>query len=113
MGRAERQKGGCGEREVVDLLKERGYDSRRAPYSGALYWKGDVLGLPGYCLEVKRQERLQIPQWLRQAKEQAEKSEPGTKPLLVFRRSREEWHACLPFSDLLDLMEAARVGQTA
>lgn len=42
----------------------------------------------GISLEVKRQEKLNLPAWIAQAEAQAV---PGTLPVVAYRRSREPW----------------------
>jgi len=102
-GKASRAKGASAEREVVILLKERGYTARRAAYSGAMaHEKGDVVGLDGFHVEVKRCEKLQLPMWTRQAESQAK---DGEVPLVVYRSSREPWRVSMPFDDFLDLLK--------
>lgn len=49
--------------------------------------------------EVKRQERLQIWQWLAQLEAEAP---PGTLPLLSFRRSRSPWYAAVQLERLVE-----------
>ena len=51
--------------------------------------------------EVKRQERVQLPAWLAQAKAEAPS---GTIPVVSWRRNRGEWYAVLPLRDLLRLV---------
>ena len=103
-GRSSRQKGANAEREVVAILKERGYDVHRVPHSGALEWmKGDVIGFPAF-VEVKRCEALRISEWCAKAEEQAD----GKTALLIFRRSREPWRVCVLLSEFLRLMEVEK-----
>ena len=52
----------------------------------------DVLGLNGYAIEVKFQEKLQIEKWWKQTVEQA----VDKMPVLFFRRSREDWRVVVP-----------------
>jgi Holliday junction resolvase len=52
--------------------------------------------------EVKRQERLKLPEWLRQA---ADEAPQGTVPVVAFRQSRQEWYACLRLADLVELAQ--------
>jgi hypothetical protein len=52
-------------------------------------------------LETKRQERLRLWEWLRQAEAEAPK---GTMPAVVFRQSRGDWYVCLSLEDLLTLV---------
>ena len=61
------------------------------------YWY-DVVTLFSEC---KRQERIQLPAWLRQAKAEAP---AGTVPVVAFRQNRGELYACLPLRDLLRLV---------
>lgn len=104
MGRASRNKGAAGEREVVKILRERGYNAQRT-FSQIAGDREDVLGIPGYAIEVKRTETLPLWASLAQARVAAEATD--STPLLIFRRSRTEWHVALPLSDLLDLLERA------
>jgi hypothetical protein len=109
-GRASRRKGKTGELEVAKILATHGFECRRTPNSGGLAIKGDLTGLDGYHVEIKRQETLAIPKWLRQAHADAG---PDT-PLLVFRRNRTNqgdpigrWHVCLPLEAFAGLLKEA------
>ena len=51
-------------------------------------------------VESKRQERVRIPEWMRQATAEAKN---GRVPVVVFRQSRGEWTATLRLVDLLEL----------
>lgn len=110
-GRSARRKGAEGEREVARILKSQGFDATRTPNSGGLSWRGDVQGVPGYVIEVKRQETLAIPAWLRQAYAAAS---GGEVPVLVFRRDGRGtspdglWHAILPLEELVRLVRHER-----
>lgn len=114
-----RAKGVTAEREVADVWKAYGLEVR------GLEGSGDHLVIcPPLTLvyetrdgetrqagwerrrstihsEVKRQERLKLPEWLRQAREEAP---AGTIPVVSFRQNRGEWYACLPLSDLAELV---------
>ena len=101
-----RRKGVVGEREVAALLEAHGWTVR------GLEGQGDHLatkltvseGAEGSWtlhVECKRQERLQLWQWIEQANREAP---PGTVPVVVFRRSRGEWRADLRLTDLLRLI---------
>jgi hypothetical protein len=50
--------------------------------------------------EVKRAERLKLPEWLRQARDEAPQ---GTIPVVAFRQNRSEWYVALRLSDLVEL----------
>lgn len=83
-GRASRRKGKTGELEVVAELARHGLTVRRTPNSGGLAWRGDLQGLEGFLVEVKRRETLSVPAWLRQAHAAAR---AGEVPVVMFRRS--------------------------
>ncbi len=51
---------------------------------------GDCLEVWGWVIEVKRQERLCLPAWWRQACRQAEGK---GEPMLLWRQSRKPWRA--------------------
>ena len=83
-GRRSRRKGVAGELEAAAVLKAAGLEVRRTPNSGGLSWRGDLQGLEGFVIEVKRCETLAIPAWLRQAHAA---SRGGEVPVVIFRRS--------------------------
>lgn len=112
MGKASRDKGNRGELEVAHILKAAGFDAERTPNSGGLQVKGDLThNVDGLHLEVKRQETVCLPEWLRQAHEEAGSDEV---PVVVLRKSKTkkngpigEWHACLPLDALIELLPRA------
>jgi hypothetical protein len=114
VGRASRDKGVRGEREVEGVFRAHGLDCWRTPNSGGLRVKGDLQGLDGWYVEVKRRERLDVPGWLGQAYEGA-RGEPGLPvPVVVFRRSfrrgdpASRWHAVVPLDVLAELIRLGR-----
>lgn len=98
-GRRSRTKGAAGEREVAAIFRAHGFDCDRVPNSGGLRLRGDLYGTLPAHVEVKRQERLQLWQWIAQA--EAECGE--ATPIVAFRRSRTIWRACLPLDALVKL----------
>jgi hypothetical protein len=106
VGRASREKGGRGELEVAAAFRLAGFDCDRSPNSGGLRLKGDLYGDIPVHLEVKRAERLKIPEWLAQAREDAP---AGVTPVVAFRRNREPWYAVLPLDALVALLAVARM----
>lgn len=103
MSATERRKGASGELEVIQLLKDRGWLQARRTSDGRVQTaRGDVANGPaGTHIECKRSEKTKIWEWMDQAE-----SECGLNtPVVVFRRSRSEWMACLPFDELLALLQ--------
>lgn len=100
MGKASREKGKRGERELARILREAGYDARRGQqYCGAA-GDADVVGLPGIHLEVKRVERFNLYDALSQAKGDARGDE---MPVVVHRRNDCEWVVVQPLKQWLDM----------
>lgn len=100
-----KQKGNRGEREVAAILREHGYDARRGLQYQSGQVEADVVGLPGYHLEIKRVERLNIHAALEQSRADAKE---GEVPVVVHRRSREDWLITMPFAEFLRLAKTTR-----
>jgi hypothetical protein len=123
MPRASRDKGLRGEHEVAAIFRAHGFEVRGLEGAGdhlCIMAPGDHLcimapreqwepgkpygaHLDGLTIhsEVKRQERLQLWQWLAQLEAEAP---PGTLPLLSFRRNRSPWYACVPLEALVKVL---------
>lgn len=102
MSAAERSKGARGEREVADVFRSFGLPVDRTVHNAGLYLRGDITGVEGYHVEVKRQETLRVPQWIRQAEAEC----GDCVPIVTFRQNRGEWYAALPLRDLARLLGA-------
>lgn len=65
MGGKSQRKGAHGERELAAVLRQYGYEIRRG---GSLSFGEvpDLVGLPGVHIEVKRVERLNVPEAMHQ-----------------------------------------------
>lgn len=102
MSLMERRKGAVGEREVARVLREYGWALAQRTHDGrAQAGRGDIAYGPAHVhIEVKRQERLNVPAAFDQVKRDA-----GLDiPVLVHRPSRHEWMATLPLEELLPLL---------
>lgn len=106
MSATERRKGAGGELEVVRLLREFGLPCDRTVHNSGMFLRGDLTGVEGYHLEVKRHETLRLPAWLRQAQLDAP---DGAVPVVCFRQNRGDWYAALPLRDLARLVSTARL----
>ena len=103
-----KEKGRKGESEVAHILREYGYDGERGRQYCGLKGNADVIGLPGVHLEIKRVERLQMHDAMRQSVRDAKE---GEVPMVVHRRNREEWLAILPFKDFMEMYKAWEAGR--
>jgi len=101
--------------EVVTLLEQHGLGVRYEPQKREP-WKPDILvdalpELPGFRVDVKRvKERIDIWTALWRVGHVADPSLEDTVPLLVFKRDKSRWYACLPLEDLLGILEGALNG---
>ncbi len=97
-----RAKGARGELELAAQLKEWGFDARRGQqFSGGGDSPDVIHNLGPFHLECKRVESGNLYKWMAQAKRDA----AATKmPLVVHRRTREEWVVVMRLEDLLRLM---------
>lgn len=100
-----KRKGKVAELNIAHILQDHGYDARRtAQYCGNTGDASDVVGLDGFHIEVKHQERIEIDKWWKQTTHDAKES--GTIPLLVFRKNRQNWRVCLDFETFLDILKS-------
>jgi len=97
MSAMQRRKGAQAEREVLRLLGEELGQQLQRNLSQTREGGADCICVRGYAIEVKRQESLSRPAWWRQACEQAARL--GVEPLLLYRRSREQWTAWIHTRD--------------
>ncbi len=102
VGKMSRQKGKRGEREAAALLREHGFSEARrgVQYQGG-HDSDDVIGLPGWHVEVKRTETLSIYPALEQAI--VDKSD-AAKPVVLHKRNGKQWLAILNATDFLELV---------
>lgn len=98
-GRYSRSKGLAGEREFAALWRAAGFEVRGLERGGDLTIVGHGHHLHG---ESKRQERPQVPVWIRQCERDCPKDVPW---VLGFRASKQPWSAVMriePLSELTD-----------
>ena len=105
-----REKGKRFERQLATILrKDYRYDCRRGQQYCGANGDADVIGLPGIHIEAKHQEKMQLYDWIAQAKRDAKEDElPAvfhkknnceilvTVPLNVFMTIYREWEASGP-----------------
>lgn len=103
MSRMSRTKGAKGEREVIALARAHGFTAVRTR-SGAGQVRGDIAGIDGFAVEVKRAERESVRTWFAQAAENC-----GTDiPVVAHRRNGGQWLATLELDELLALIAGAQ-----
>lgn len=108
MGKAEREKGKRGERELAGILRNYGYDCRRGQQFCGKNGDADVVGLPGVHIECKRVERLNLDNAMDQAKRD---TRTGEIPAVFHRKDRGEWYVTLLLTDFMDIYKEAEADE--
>jgi len=98
-----RNKGKRGELEAAKALQEYGYKTRRGQQFSGANGDADVVGLPGIHLEIKRVEKLNISEAMRQSIKDAKENE---LPVVMHRKNREAWLITMPLQAFMVLYKA-------
>ncbi len=92
MGKAQREKGKRGERELAGILRDYGYNCRRGQQYCGTSGDADVIGLLDIHIEVKRVEDLRLRKALQQSSKDAR---VGEIPVVMHRRNYEPWRVSM------------------
>lgn len=112
MGKASIDKGKRGEREFAAFCREQGYDVHRTQqYRGNTGAAGDVEGLPGIHVEVKRTESLRLVDYMAQSKHDAEAEGKGNIPIVAWRKNDHPWYVVMTAEDFFTLYREWKAGQ--
>ncbi len=105
MGSKSQRKGAAGERELAEIFQAHGYACTRG---GSLTFGEvpDIIGLPGVHIEVKRVERLNVPEAMEQSIRDSERMQDGM-PALFHRRNRKPWLVTMRLEDWLRLYRSS------
>lgn len=104
-----KQKGARFERLLASKFREYGYDARRtAQYCGNTGDASDVVGLPGIHVEAKHQERMQLYDWMSQAKRDSAGS--GNLPAVFHKKNNAEILVTMEFEDWMNLYREWEAG---
>lgn len=106
MSRSQQRKGRSGELELVRILQQHGIPAE--PGQAVSFGSTpDVVGVPGIHPEVKRVERLNVPEAMAQAVRDASRFGDGM-PTLFHRRNRSPWLVTMQLEDWLELYQSER-----
>jgi Holliday junction resolvase len=104
-----KQKGARFERLLASRFREYGYEARRtAQYCGNTGDASDVVGLPGLHIEAKHQERMQLYDWMAQAKRDSEGT--GRLPAVFHKKNNAEILVTMEFEDFMNLYREWEAG---
>lgn len=105
-----KQKGARFERSLASKFKEYGYNARRtAQYCGNTGDASDVVGLPGIHIEAKHQERMQLYDWMAQAKRDSKGT--GNLPAVFHKKNNAEILVTMAFDDWMQIYNEYDAGQ--
>ena len=104
-GRKSACKGANGERELAAILEAEGYTIERGG-SQSYGTVPDLMGLSGIHIEVKRKERLNLSDAMKQAEDDSERFRDGA-PTVFHRRNREPWRVTMNLADWITLYRRA------
>jgi Holliday junction resolvase len=108
MGRMSREKGARAELEVGGIFEANGIDVFRTQNVGGKQMRGDLYGVPGHFLEIRRREAYRIGPWMDEIREEAKLAAGNLAPVLITRRSHEPWLAVQDLTDWIDLLKEAK-----
>lgn len=95
-------KGARFERQLAQILRGFGYETRRtAQYCGNTGDAADVIGLPGIHIEAKHCERMQLYDWMDQAIRDAAKS--GKIPAVFHRKNNAKILVTMTLDDWMKI----------
>ena len=101
MGTASRQKGVRGERELIAVLQEKGFKAKRGlQFRGGVDAPDVVCTTLPFHLEVKRQERMRMELWMKQAREDA--AVYGKVAAVFHKANNKRWTVTFDLEDFLD-----------
>ena len=101
MGKSQQRKGADGEKELVSILNSYGYSTERG--GSQTYGEiPDVIGLPGIHIEVKRVEKLNVPEAMEQSIRDSLKFRDGL-PALFHRRNHQPWLVTMRLDDWIKI----------
>lgn len=99
MGKSSQRKGRSGELELARLLEEYGAKPGKPVNHGTT---PDIIGLSGIHVEVKRVEKLNVPEAMQQSIRDSEKFGDGV-PVLMHRKNRSPWLVTMRLSDWIEM----------
>lgn len=104
MSKSQQRKGMNGELEICRIFQAHGIDAQpgQATSYGAT---PDVVNIPGVHPEIKRVERLNVPEAMAQAVRDSEKFKDGM-PVLFHRRNRQGWLCTMRLEDWMQIYKA-------
>ena len=104
MGKMQRDKGARFERAIASAFKDWGYNAfRTAQYEGKSGNCADVEGVPGLHIECKHCERMQLYDWMAQAKRDNDASKHKGFPVVIHKANNKPILVSMQFDDFIQI----------
>ena len=95
----QKRKGSAAELAVAKWLRKLGWIHAERSRAGWTDDRGDIDGLPGICIEVKAEKKIDIPGYLRELEVEIANAQAWTGTVIVKRRGSmnvDDWYAVMP-----------------
>ena len=95
----QKRKGSAAELAVAKWLRKLGWIHAERSRAGWQYDRGDIDGMPGVCIEVKAEKKIDIPGYLRELEVEMENAKAWTGTVIIKRRGStnvDDWYAVMP-----------------
>ena len=95
----QKRKGSAAELAVAKWLRKLGWIHAERSRAGWTDDRGDIDGMPGVCIEVKAEKKIDIPGYLRELEVEMENAKAWTGTVIIKRRGSrnvDDWYAVMP-----------------
>jgi hypothetical protein len=95
----QKRKGSAAELAVAKWLRKLGWIHAERSRAGWQDDRGDIDGLPGICIEIKAEKKIDIPGYLRELEVEIENAKAWTGTVIIKRRGStnvDDWYAVMP-----------------
>ena len=95
----QKRKGSAAELAVAKWLRKLGWIHAERSRAGFQDDRGDIDGMPGVCIEVKNEKKIDLPGYLRELEVEIAHAKAWTGTVIVKRRGSmnvDDWYAVMP-----------------
>ena len=95
----QKRKGSAAELAVAKWLRKLGWIHAERSRAGWQDDRGDIDGMPGVCIEVKNEKKIDLPGYLRELEVEIANAQAWTGTVIIKRRGStnvDDWYAVMP-----------------
>ena len=103
----QKRKGSSAELAVAKWLNRLGWTQAERSRAGWTDDRGDIDGMPGVCIEVKNEKRIDLPGYLRELEVEMKNAKAWAGAVIVKRRGSTDpadWYAVMPAQKWAELL---------